>query len=351
MSAFHQINIADIKKETPTSVSVSFSIPNELKQKFQFIPGQYLTLKTNINGHDVRRSYSICSANNNGEIRVAIKQVENGLFSTYATKQLSVGDTLEVGEPEGRFLLETNSNNQKSYMAVAAGSGITPIASMIKSVLQNEPNSKFVLLYANKSVEETIFYHELNELQEKYPERFFVYYTFTQSNEENALFGRIDNSKINYVLKNKHTDISFDHFYLCGPEEMITNVSGILKDNGIADSAIAFELFTTKSTTLDKGTVTSSGETQATIILDDEETKITIKANETILDAVLRNELDAPYSCQGGVCSSCICLIEEGEAKMRQNSVLTDSEIEEGLVLSCQSLVTSNNITVNYDEV
>ena len=350
MSQFHPLTIKDIVKETKDAVSISFHIPENLSTAFKYESGQYLTLKATINGKDVRRAYSICSSPCSGEVRVAVKQIENGIFSTYANTVLKSGDTIEVGNPEGRFVISTNATNKKKYAAFAAGSGITPIFAMVRDVLRNEPQSEFVLIYGNKTSNETIFYNQLNDLAKEFPNRFALHYTFSQS-DESALSGRIDQQKVDYILE-QHNTSAFNDFYLCGPETMINTVKDRLTEKGIADNSIHFELFTASTDNASTATDSNfSGSAEVTIILDDEETTITVNENQRILDAALKNGIDAPYSCQGGVCSSCICEVTEGSVNMVQNSVLTDEEVEEGLYLACQSVPTSEKITIDFDNV
>jgi len=353
MGRFHSLRIQEIKRETPDTVSICFEVPDNLKEDFKFIAGQYLTIRTNINGKEVRRSYSLCSAPSSGEWRVAVKQIPNGVFSTYANTVLKAGEHLDVSVPEGKFILQTEASNRNFYGAFVAGSGITPVLSMIKSVLNNEPNSTFVLLYGNKNPEYTIFHDELNQLAKDNFGRLFVYYTYSQANEKDALFGRIDAEKISYVLKNKHKGATFTDFFLCGPEEMINLVTHELQENHVQKGKIHYELFTASESTA--APVATSGEfngvAQVTVLLDDEETTITVKENETLLDAALKAGLDAPYSCQGGVCSSCVCIVTEGKTQMLKNAILTDSEIEEGLTLSCQAVPRSAVIKIDFDEV
>jgi ring-1,2-phenylacetyl-CoA epoxidase subunit PaaE len=231
-----------------------------------------------------------------------------------------------------------------------AGSGITPAISILKSVLKGEPQSSFVLVYGNKSPEETIFHQELHDLQSKYTGRLFVHYVFSQAKAEGELFGRIDKSVVNFVLNNKHKEIEFDKFYLCGPEEMINTVSAVLAAHNILEKNIKFELFST-SITEDKIAKSLEGHTKITILVDDEETTFEMSQKQTLLEAALKQGVDAPYSCQGGICSSCLARITSGTAVMRKNSILTDSEIAEGLVLTCQAHPTSAEIFVNYDDV
>lgn len=350
MSSFLKLIIKEVKRETKDAVSILFNIPEELKTNYRFIAGQYINLRLTLDNHEIRRAYSICSAPESNELRIAVKAVKNGVFSQFANTKLKAGDVLEVGHPEGKFTFEPEIDRQKNYIAFVAGSGITPVLSILKSVLKSEPKSSFVLVYGNKSPEETMFYQELHDLQLQYVGRFFVHYVFSQAKVESALFGRIEKSAVNFVMNNKHAALSFDKFYLCGPEEMINGVSAILKEKNVKDSAIKFELFTTSS---HENTITESleGHSKITIMVDDEETTFSMSQKQSILDAALKQGIDAPYSCQGGICSSCLARVTEGSAEMKKNSILTDGEIADGLILTCQAHPTSATIRVDYDDV
>jgi len=350
MSSFYKLQVKEIKRETPHAISVVFNVPAELKPAYQFLAGQYINLKLTLDGQEIRRAYSLCSSPNSGELRIAIKSVKNGHFSAFANDNLKEGDLIEVGVPEGKFTFEPNAERQKNYAAFAAGSGITPVLAILKSVLEGEPKSTFVLVYGNKTPEETIFYNELHELQLQYIGRFFVHYVFSQSKPAEALFGRIEKSAINFVLKNKHSEKEFDKFYLCGPEEMIMLVSQVLKEQNVPDKNIKFELFST-SAVENKAAASHEGHTKITVMVDDEEATFEMSQKQTLLEAALKQGLDAPYSCQGGICSSCLARITSGTAEMKKNSILTDGEIAEGLILTCQAYPTSAEITVNYDDV
>ncbi|MEN8879528.1 MAG: ferredoxin--NADP reductase [Polaribacter sp.] len=348
MADFHKVNIQEVKQETANAVSVLFDIPEQLKQDFNFVSGQYVTLQTIINGEEVRRAYSICSTPKSNEIRVAIKAVENGTFSQYATTKLKAGDSIEISAPEGRFELKPEAN--KNYLAFAAGSGITPILSMVKSVFENESSANFTLVYGNKSVADTIFYDELNALKETYPNQFKLHYIFSREEVKNQLRGRIDKSVTNYFVKNMYKETTFDAAYLCGPEEMINAVSNTLKENYFTEENVFFELFTV-SINEDALEDVQEGSTTITVLLDDEETTFSMQQTNDILAATLRNDLDPPYSCQGGVCSSCLAKVTEGKAVMAKNAILTNSEIEEGFILTCQAHPTTAKIKIDFDDV
>lgn len=348
---FYKLAIKEIKRETKNAVSIVFNIPEELKAVYQFIAGQYVTLKLTLDGKEIRRAYSICSSPKSGEMRIAVKEVSNGTFSKFANNNLAVGDLLEVSIPEGKFTFEAKHEHQKSYAAFAAGSGITPVLSIAKSVLEDEPNSTFVLVYGNKTEADTIFHDELHALQLKNLGRFFVHFVYSQANIAGELFGRIDKSVVNTVLKNKHADKAFAKFYLCGPEEMIKVVSATLTENNVAEKDIKFELFGTSATKESKASTGLNGHTQISILVDSDEVTFEMSQKQTILEAALKQGLDVPYSCQGGICSSCICRITEGEAVLKKNQILTDAEIAEGLTLACQAHPTTATIKIDFDDV
>ena len=351
MPKFKKLTIQEIKKETENAVSIVFDVPSEFSQEFNFIAGQYITLRITIDGKEIRRSYSICSSPESDELRVVVKEVENGVFSNYATKKLKVGDELEVSPPEGKFILQTATSHQKNYIAFATGSGITPIMSMIKSVMFKETHSAFVLVYGNKSAEDTIFKSEIDQLLIKYPKRFFVQYVFSKKLLGESILGRIDKSVVNLILKNKFKNVEFDGFYLCGPEPMVETVTNTIKENGNSANKIHFELFTSTYTS---GAITSKnldGKTEITVLLDDEETTFEMSKKKLILTAALDEGLDAPFSCQGGICSSCLAKVTEGNAIMDKNSILSDEELEEGFILTCQAHPTTQKITIDFDDV
>ena len=350
MSIFYKLSVKEIKQETKKAVSILFEVPKDIKQEFCFIPGPYITIKKELAGEEIRRAYSICSSKESNSIRIGIKAVEKGTFSVFAITKLKVGDVLEVSPPEGRFILDPTKAQDKNYLAFAAGSGITPVLSMLKSVLETESKSKFVLVYGNQSPNDTMFKNDIDHLKEKHPERFFVYYTYSKTNEENTLFGRIDVSKVNYIIKNKHKDLEFDEFFLCGPESMIDTVKTDLLEKGISNSLIHFELFSTEIGK-NESAINLDGEAIITVLLDDEEETFSMKKERSILEATLKKGLDAPFSCQGGICSSCLAQITKGKAVMDKNTILSDEEVEDGLILTCQAHPVTDEITIDYDAV
>jgi ring-1,2-phenylacetyl-CoA epoxidase subunit PaaE len=352
MSQFHKLNIKDIKKETDNAVSVLLDVPESLKDTFRFKAGQYITFKMTLNGNEIRRDYSICTSPKSGELKVAIKAVDGGLFSIYANTKLNIGDSIDVAPPNGRFIFEPQSNASRTIAAFAAGSGITPILGIAKTVLEEESQSNFILTYGNKTPNDAIFLNEILQLQQSYPERFYLQLVYSQSDVDESLFGRIDKSTVNYVLKNKFSHLKASQFYICGPEEMIHTVKDTLVENGIAENQIFFELFTVsvnQSDEIDSSII--DGNTKVTVMIDDEETTFSMPQTKSILEAALAENIDAPYSCQGGICSSCLARLKEGEAKMRQNNILTDSELAEGLILTCQAHPTTPVVYVDYDDI
>jgi ring-1,2-phenylacetyl-CoA epoxidase subunit PaaE len=350
MSKFFPLKIKNIIRETAEAVSLEFEIPQELKTEFSFKAGQYVTLKTTIEGKEVRRAYSLCTPPTDDTFKVTVKEVKSGTFSVLANNKLKAGDVLDVHPPEGKFIFEpVQDGHPHTYAAFAAGSGITPVLSILKTVLQQEKHSRFVLVYGNRTPDETIFFKELLELQAAHPDRLFIEFVYSRCNEENCHYGRIDEGTVNYVLKNRFKDTTFTRFYLCGPEEMINKVSEVLLKNNTTKEQVLFELFNTEV----EGEIKSNleGETQLTIKVDEEEVTLSMPKNKTVLQMALDNDIDVPYSCQGGICSSCVARIVEGTAEMEKNSILVDSEIEEGLVLTCQAHPTSSTLKVDYDDV
>jgi ring-1,2-phenylacetyl-CoA epoxidase subunit PaaE len=353
MASLHELIISDIVKETSEAVSFTFDVPIELKSKYIFLPGQYLTLELLINNEKIRRDYSISSTPSSGNLTVTIKKVKNGIFSNYANDSLRKGSLINVSLPRGRFVYDSISNSPKIIFAFAAGSGITPIISIIKTALENSPKTSCRLIYGNKSPKTTIFLNDLKNLKQVYKNRFDLQFVYSQVQDKNSLNGRIDAEKTAHFLQNLSSEQkSLSNYYLCGPEKMIFNVKNELLKNNIKEEKILFELFSSTSSLETKDNLNSNNSfCEAAIQFEDSTEKIKILKDQTILDAALAKDIEVPYSCKGGVCSSCICRIKEGGAQMRQNSVLTDKEVDEGLVLSCQAVPTTANLIVDFDDV
>ncbi len=359
MTHFYPLSVSKVQNLSPASVAISFEIPENLATEFAFEAGQYITLKHTIHGKEVRRAYSISSApaasGPQKEFTVGIKEVKDGAFSTYANRYIKVGDTLEVMPPQGRFLYKTQPT-PTHLLGVAAGSGITPILSIAETVLRNGPQYRFTLIYGNKTPGDSMFSKEIAALQEQYPNQFKLQWVFSQATESHAIFGRIDTAAIAYVLKNVDTE-PFDGVYLCGPEPMIHTAKETLMAQNISEEAIHYELFTAASAEGQENKENTNagpaaaGQISVQVTVDGETSQLEMDAKTILLDAIIKADIDAPYSCQGGVCSSCICKVTEGSASMIKNQILTDGEIEDGLILSCQAMVTSANISVDFDDV
>lgn len=349
---FHRLKIADIRKETKDTVSISFRIPDNLISDYQYEAGQSLTLRTMIKGEDLRRSYSLCSAPYEKEWRVAIKQVENGVFSTYANHELKVGDELDVMTPSGHFKVSTDSSHQKNYVLFAAGSGITPIISIVKSVLKHEPNSSITLFYGNKNFSSIIFREEIEALKNEYLHRFNVIHILSRESLGNPLQkGRIDAKKCEsfYTTFLKNEDI--DEVYVCGPEEMIHAVKDTFIQKGVDSKHIHFELFGTKSEKIKLEPEEENIKANVTIIIDGDSIDLALNSNdENILDAAQKAGADLPFACKGGVCCTCKAKIVEGTVHMDVNYALEEDEVEAGYILTCQSHPTSEKLIVSFDE-
>jgi ring-1,2-phenylacetyl-CoA epoxidase subunit PaaE len=350
MSAFYSLTVSDIRRLTPESVAIDFEVPESLKDTFAYKAGQYITLRMQQGGEELRRAYSLSSAPGSGKWTIGVKKVPEGQFSVYANEKLKAGDALEVMPPEGRFVYSPGSGI-KRIAAFAAGSGITPVMGILSEALGQDPDCEAVLVYGNRSAEQAMFLGELEALKEKYPDRFFMYCMYSREREGDSLFGHIENSTVNYILNNKHKEWTFDRFYLCGPEPMIRAVESSLLEKGVAQEDVLHELFTTDTQEDDSLAEELEGKTKVSVVLDDQSYELVMDRKELVLDAVLKAKIDAPYSCQGGVCSTCIARVTEGSAEMVKNQILTDSEISEGFILTCQAHPTSATLKVDYDDV
>lgn len=349
MATFHKLKIASITRETSKAVKVSFDVPENLKADFSFKAGQYITLKKEINNETVRRDYSLCTNPESGTIAVAIKEVKGGTFSVFANKSIASGDEIEVSTPNGRFIYNPNTSSETIF-GIAAGSGITPIIGIAKTVLKETLNSKFILLFGNKSESDTVFKKELDALSSEFSDRFFLQYVFSQEEQENALHGRINDTIINATHETSNLNNNASAYYICGPEAMINITKNVLIERGVTVEAIKYELFTASTNEETNVTESSSG-SAISIIVDDETFKIESDGKSTVLDLALKEDIDVPYSCKGGICSSCIARVAEGSVTMAQNNILTESEVAEGLVLTCQAHAASEKVVIDYDDI
>lgn len=352
---FHPLTIKEVRRETPECVSISFEIPEELKEQYMYKQGQSLTVRTHINGEEVRRSYSVCSSPYDNELRIAVKQIETGLFSHYANTRLQPGDTLEAMPPVGKFYTELNAEQKKSYVAFAAGSGITPILSIIKTTLLTEVNSDFTLVYGNRNRHTIIFKEELEALKNRFMHRFRIIHVLSREKMDAPInFGRIDAEKCSHLF-DKAIDVgATDEFFLCGPEEMIFSVRDALEAKGVDKKHIHFELFNTSSSKKQVASrkTESLSEAKSTITIRLDGSSFDFKLGfegESILDAALKQGADLPFACKGGVCCTCRAKLVEGEVDMDVNYALEQEEVEQGFILTCQSHPRTERVVVDFD--
>lgn len=354
---FYPLTVSDIRRETPDCVSVAFEIPNDAKEHFSFLPGQYITFKYTHEGEELRRSYSICAAPYENELRVAIKKVEGGIFSTHANEALAVGDILETMPPLGNFTTEIDASHTKNYVCFAAGSGITPVISLVKTILAEEPSSTVTLIYGNKEFQSIVFREEIEALKNKHVERLQVVHILSRERLESDLnYGRIDADKCDTLCKTLISMENMDKAFICGPEAMILSVKDYLLGRGMDKSNVKFELFTSAAPIGNKTTAKATQDVDESELCD-----ITVKVDDrtfdlklaydgfTILDAALSKGADLPYACKGGVCCTCKCKVIEGEVEMEVNYALEDEEVEQGYVLSCQSHPKTKKVVVDFD--
>lgn len=353
MAKFHSLKVKSLTRPTEESVALTFEIPQELSEDFKFIQGQHLTLKKDINGEDTRRSYSICSCPLDPDITVAIKKIDGGAFSTYANDKLQVGDTIEVMPPHGNFYVPLDPKNERSYVAFASGSGITPILSIIETTLRTEQKSEFTLFYGNRKSSTIIFQEELEALKNRFMGRFSLYHVLSKERQESDLFnGRIDHKKIESFSRVFFDATKVDHFFTCGPEEMMLAVKDQLKQLNVPEDRIHLELFTSpvgKLGTDKKEVKHSKAQAEITVVLDGNTITFPYDSDQSILDVAFENGADLPYACKGGVCSTCVACVEEGEVEMEVNYALEPDELKRGLVLSCQAFPKTEKVTLNFD--
>lgn len=339
---FHSIQVASVSKIGGETVKVEFSIPAELKADFNYKPGQYINFNVDVNGKNYRRSYSICSGPNE-PLAVAVKKVKDGVISTWFNQNVESGTTILASAPEGGFILSNTANN---IVAIAAGSGITPIMSIAKSLEEKE--SKVELFYGNRSENEILFKSEIDALKNTQPN-----YFLSREKKEGFASGRIEKESFTDIIKANLNILKADAFFICGPEEMILEINETLKMFGVADDKIKFELFTTPVLMKQDGhteEIDFVGTSNITVVVDSEKTIFDLDSKKLILDKAIDEGVDAPYSCKGGVCCSCKGKLLKGKVHMKMNYSLTDSEVEEGYILTCQSFPRSKEIVISYDE-
>ncbi len=355
MTKFETLYIKDIKKETGDCVSIAFTVPEKIQTVFNFTQGQYITLKKMINGVEIRRSYSICSSPLDNELRVAIKKVPDGIFSTYANEMLQKGDELEVMAPNGKFYYPLNKTNKNNYIAFAAGSGITPVFSIIKTTLETELQSSFTLIYGNKNRHSIIFKEALDALKNQFMGRLSIVYILSREKmDAPILFGRIDGNKCEALSKKLIQPNNAAAIFLCGPEEMVFSVKGQLEKMNIDPKKIHFELFTTgkKKKVIVQNTASISNEVKSKITIKQDGLSFDFDLGfegDSILEAALKHGADLPFACKGGVCCTCKAKLIEGEVEMDVNYGLEQEEIEHGFVLTCQSHPTTEKVVIDFD--
>jgi len=356
MIHFHTLEVKKVQKETDDCVSITFNVPEELKDVFQFKQGQNLTIRKTINSEEIRRSYSICTSPFDTELKVAVKKVKGGLFSTYANEELKAGDFLDVMPPTGEFYTKLHPSQQKSYVAFAAGSGITPVLSIIKTTLLTEPKSNFTLVYGNRTKSSIIFKEQLEALKDKFIERFRIYHILSREKTDTPINeGRIDEKKCELLFTKLINIKATDEFFLCGPEQMIFCIKDLLIHNDVKKEHIHFELFTVpgeKRSTVNnqRSTEITGPKAKVSVKLDGITFEFDLAYNDqTILNAALELGADLPYACKGGVCTTCKAKLQEGKVMMDANWGLEQEEVDKGFILTCQSHPLTENVVVDFD--
>ncbi|SJZ92750.1 1,2-phenylacetyl-CoA epoxidase subunit PaaE [Consotaella salsifontis] len=357
MARFHPLTVTAVKRETRDAVVVTLEPREEDRAAFAFTQGQYLTFRRLFDGEELRRSYSVCAGCDDGALRVAIKRVDGGAFSSWANEALQPGDVLEAMPPMGNFHVELDPTAERHYLAFAAGSGITPVLSLVKTTLARELKSSFTLVYANRQVNSIMFREELEDLKDLYLGRFALIHILKTGADEIELFsGRIDEAKCSALFKSWIDIASVDTAFICGPEQMMLTIAKSLREHGLEERQIKFELFASgqpgrapvKRAAVaqnDRGNVT-----EALVTLDGTTRDFTMsREGQSLLDAAIENKIDAPYACKAGVCSTCRARVVEGEVEMIANHALEDYEVRQGYVLTCQSYPLTERVVVSYD--
>lgn len=358
MARFHSLDVVDVRKETRDAVVVTLKPRAEDAALFDFTQGQYLTFRRKFDDDELRRSYSICAGKDEGFLRVGIKRVDGGAFSTWANEELKPGATLEAMPPMGRFFTAIEPERAKSYLGFAGGSGITPVLSIIKTVLAAEPQSTFTLVYANRQISSIMFREELDDLKNRYLGRLSIIHVLESEGQDIDLFsGRVDAAKCARLFKVWIDLATVDTAFICGPEPMMLAIAGALKEHGLADEQIKFELFASgqpgraKKRVVSAEATASNSTTEATVTLDGATRSFRMpKEGVSLLDAALGANIDAPYACKAGVCSTCRARVLEGETEMAVNHALEDYEVRQGYVLTCQCFPLSDKVVVSYDQ-
>lgn len=353
---FHRLAVNDLRRESSDAVSMTFAIPRELADDYAFSPGQYLTLRATLDGEEVRRSYSICSGPDDGEIRIAVKKIDGGAFSSWAADELKRGDELDVMTPTGRFGVVPPAEAGRIHVGFAAGSGITPILSIVKGVLAREPDSRFFLFYGNRATDNIMFLEALEELKDRFIDRLSIFHVISGEEQDiPILHGRLDGDKVRVLLRSLVPAASVDHVFICGPSGMSEEIEATCRDIGIADDRIHIERFVSEfgGKPRPKKAVAADAPPKAivSLIIDGKRRDVPVAEDEAILDAALRAGVDLPFACKGGMCSTCRAKLVEGEAPMDLNYSLESWELNAGFVLTCQAKPSSERVVVDYDHV
>lgn len=354
MAQFHDLTVTDIHKTIRDAVVVTLK-PSD-PQKFDFIPGQYLTFKRDFDGQELRRNYSICAGKDDGILQIGIKRVDDGAFSTWANTELAVGDRLQAMPPAGRFHTPHDTNADRHYLGFAGGSGITPVLSILKTVLAREPLSQFTLVYANRGVNTIMFREELEDLKNLHMGRLSVIHVLESDAQEIDLFtGRVDGDKCSKLFAHWIDIASVDTAFICGPQPMMLAISAALRDHGLTKEQIKFELFNANQQGQAKLRPKAAGTDQAhrqvavTISIDGAAREFKMTKDQSILEAALEHDVNAPFACRAGVCSTCRAKVTSGEVEMVANHALEDYEVAQGYVLTCQSYPVSDAVTIEYE--
>ncbi|WP_367615121.1 1,2-phenylacetyl-CoA epoxidase subunit PaaE [Rhodoplanes serenus] len=353
---FHALTVADVRRETADAVSVAFAVPPPLAADYTFEPGQYLTLRTTLDDEEVRRSYSICTAPESGELRIAVKRVENGLLSCWINDTLKAGDVIDVMTPTGRFGLAHKPGDGRLHVAFAAGSGITPVISIMRGVLAREPASRFFLFYGNRSTVDMLFLEELEELKDRHLGRLSLFHVLSREEQDlDVLNGRLDADKVRRLLSTMVPAAAIDHAFVCGPTAMIEELVPTLQALGIADDRIHVERFVSALGGRPRPPAPVAPDAppahMASLIVDGKRREVPVAEGEAIVDAALRAGLDLPFACKGGMCSTCRAKVVEGTVEMAVNYALEPWELKAGYVLTCQARPTSPTVVIDYDQV
>jgi ring-1,2-phenylacetyl-CoA epoxidase subunit PaaE len=353
MPVFHPLRVVDVCRETPDTVSVAFEVPDELREAYVFSPGQHLTFRMpGPDGDEVRRSYSICSGLDDGDLRVAVKSLPGGVFGIYANERLQAGDVLDVMTPVGRFTTTLDPANEKAYLGIAAGSGITPVISLIRSALGREPKSRFTLVYGNRGPSTVIFRDALEDLKDRYLDRLQIIHVFSREQQQAPLLnGRIDADKLRSLAKSLIDVPSYDEVFICGPEQMTIQARDALVGLGADATHVHLELFGSHAPAAPRPHRETGDRRRITITVNGVTTDVEAHPDDTVLEAGELAGLDLPYSCRGGVCSTCRAKVVEGCVEMDHNYALEPWETEAGFVLTCQSHPTADRLVVDYDAV